>query len=120
LFELVHLAAIRFVVVTGEVQHAVEDENFHFREQVMANPGGLGSRRLDGDRNVSALGRVGAGEREHVGGLIHVAELQIEALHFSVAGEQDVDLAGEPGSALSLIRKSCECQAAQVLRFSSF
>jgi hypothetical protein len=121
LLEFAHLAMVGFVIVTGQVQHAVKDQNLHFGEQVVANPGGLGASRLEGDGDVAAFGcGEKRGKGKYVGGLILAAELQVEALNFSVAGEQDVDLAGEPGGALSLVRKAREGQAAEVFRFSSF
>lgn len=130
LLEFAHLAAVGFVIVTGEVQHAVKDEDLYLREQVVANAGGLGTSRLEGDGDVAARGRVfgrkgssGAGkigEGKHVGRLVLAAELQVKALNLRVAGEQDVDLTGEPGGALSLVRKTREGEAAEVFRFSSF
>ncbi len=125
LLELAHLAAIGFVIVTGEVQHAVKDQHLYLGEQVVADSGGLGPRRLQGDGDVAARGlawgRSGkSGKGKHVGGLVLAPELQVEALNFGVAGEQDVDLAGEPGGALRLIRKTREGEAAEVFRFSSF
>ncbi len=121
LLEFAHLAVIGFVIVTGEVQHSVKDQNFHFGEQVVANTAGLCSSRLEGDGDVAAFGGgEKRGKGKHVGGLILAAELQVEALDLSVAGEQDVDLTGESGSALSLVRKAREGQAAEVFRFSSF
>ncbi len=56
LLEFAHLAAIGFVIVTGEVQHAVKDQNLYLREQVVADAGGLGASRLKGDGDVAAPG----------------------------------------------------------------
>jgi len=81
----------------------------------------LGASRLERDGDVAAFG--GGEERgkgKHVGGLILAAELQVEALKFSVAGEQDIDLTGESGSTLSLAGKARKSEAAEVFRFSSF
>jgi hypothetical protein len=121
LLEFEHFAAIGFVIVTGEVQHAVEDENLYLGEQVVADGGGLGASGLERDGDVAALG--GGEERgkgKHVGGFVLAAELQVEALNFGVAGEQDVDLAGESGGALSLVGKARKGEAAEVFGFSSF
>jgi hypothetical protein len=121
--------------VPGQVQHAVEDEHFDFGEQVVPSGGGLEAGGLQRDGDVAARSGFGAsGTRQrtplrlqalgwkgkHVGGGVVVAELRIEALHFGVAGEQDVDFAGEPGGALGLVGKTRESEAAEVLRFSSF
>jgi len=63
--------------------------------------------------------RLRGGKRKHVSRFVLLAELQVEALDFSIAGEQDIDFAAEPCRALSLVRKPCEGQPAQVFRFSS-
>jgi hypothetical protein len=107
------------MVVSGEVQHAVEDENLYLGEQVVADFGGLGASGLERDGDVSASWRL-AGKGEHVGGFVFVAELEVETLDFGVAREQDIYFAGEPCDALSLVRKTREGQAAQVFRFSAF
>jgi hypothetical protein len=52
--------------------------------------------------------RLRGGKRKHVGRFVLLAELQVEALDFSIAGEQDIDFAAEPCRALSLVRKPCE------------
>ncbi len=127
LLEPAHLAAIGFVVVPGQMQHAVEDENFHFGEQVVADLGGLAAGALERNGDVAGSGASGTalrlrapgGKGKHVGRLVLVAELQVEALHLGVAGEQDVHLAGESGCALSLVRKTRQGKAAKVFRFSS-
>jgi hypothetical protein len=48
------------------------------------------------------------------------AELQVEALHLGVAGEQDVDLAAESGGALRLVGEPRQGEAAELFRFSPF
>jgi hypothetical protein len=120
LLESAHLTAIGFVIVPGEVQHAVKDENFQLGEQIVADFGGLGAGGLERDGDVAACGGICGGKGKHVGGLILAAELQVEALNFGVAGEQDVDLAGEAGGALSLVGETRQGEAADVFRFSSF
>jgi hypothetical protein len=57
LLQAEHLAAIALVVVAGQVQHAVEDQHLDLGEQVVAEAGGLGPCRRDGDGDVSACGR---------------------------------------------------------------
>ena len=64
--------------------------------------------------------RAVGGKGKHVGRLILAAELQVEPLEFSVAGEQDVDLARESGGTLSLVREAREGESAELFRFSSF
>ena len=59
-------------------------------------------------------------EGKHIGGLVLMAEPQVEAPHLGVSGEQDVDLTGDPGRALSPVRKAGKGQAAEVFRSSSF
>lgn len=129
LFESTHLSAIGFMIVTGQVQHAMQDENLDFREQVVADPSRLGASPLHGDGDIAARRRLsgrrfsGAAksrEGEHVGRRILAAELQVEALNLSVAGEQNINLTGEPGGALSFVRKTRQGEAAKLFRISSF
>ncbi len=125
LLELAHLAAIGFMVMARKMQHSVKDENFYLREQVVADFGSLAPSRLEGNGDVAAsalgCGAVGdSGKGKHVRGLVLAPELQVKALNFRVAGEQDVDLAGDPGRTLRLVRETREGKAAEVFRFSSF
>ncbi len=58
-------------------------------------------------------------EGKHVGGFVLATELQIEPVHLGVTGEQDIDLTGESGRALSPVCKTGKSEAAEVLRSSS-
>jgi hypothetical protein len=118
--EFLHLAAVGFVVMPGQVQHAMKDKDFDLRKQIVAEGGGLGASRLQRDGDVATRQRLAAGKGKHVGGFVLAAKLQVEALNFGVAREQNIYLAGESSDALSPVGKTCEGQTAQVFRFSSF
>jgi hypothetical protein len=108
------------MVVSCKMQHAVKDQYFDFSQQIVANLGRLSARRLQGDGNIAASQLWLRRKGEHVGWFVLAAELQIQALHFRVAGEQDIHLTVESGGTLSLVGETGQGQAAQVFRFSSF
>lgn len=103
-FSSSHLAGVDFVVVSGKVQDAMQDENLQFRSQRMPGLPCLACSRFDGDGQVAGDASIFAGEdfarlcrgkRKHVGGLILMAELAIETADPRITGEQDGDVALE-------------------------
>ena len=52
-----HFAVVDFVVVTRQVQHAVQDEDLHFRGQRVPNFGGIGIGDFQRDGDVTSNAR---------------------------------------------------------------
>ncbi|HTX40427.1 MAG TPA: hypothetical protein VMD25_01265, partial [Acidobacteriaceae bacterium] len=94
-----HLAGIGFVVVSGKVQDPVQDEDLQFRSQGMQGFPRLAVSRVNGDGKVAGDAMIVAGEccgkGKHVGGVVLVAELAVEAADASIAGKQDGDNAAK-------------------------
>ena len=98
-----HLACVGFMVIAGEMEEAVEDEDFDFGGERVALLDGLAERGRNGDGQVAgdffgadAIGWKG----EHIGGFVLVAKLEIEAANGWVGGEQNGDLAPETDGGL--------------------
>jgi hypothetical protein len=98
-----HLTGVRFVVVAGEVQEAVEDQDLNFRGKGVALFDGLAPCGSNADGEVAGdRMRNGAGgrKRQHIGRLVDAAKLAIEATDRCFRGEQDADLAPYTGGSL--------------------
>jgi hypothetical protein len=106
-----HLAGVGFVVVTGEMEQAVKDEDFDFGRERMTLLAGLAQRGGDADGQVTGdlfSADAFGGKGEHVGGFVLVAELAIEFANRRVGGEQHCDLAFEANGGLRFGEKTCQ------------
>jgi hypothetical protein len=110
-----HLAGVGLMVVSGEVEQAVEDEDLDFGGEGVPLSCGLLAGGVDGDGQVA--GRLFAapdawnwlgGEREDVGGFVLVAEVAVEGLDVLVGGEKDADCAFESDGGLRLAEVCAE------------
>ena len=95
------------MVVAGEVEQAVEDEDFDFRRERVALLDGLAERRGHTDGQVACNffgGRTAnwtlRGEGKHVSGLVLAPEAGIEFADGGIGGEQHGDIAIEPDGCL--------------------
>jgi len=106
-----HLAGVGFVIVTGEVEQAVEDEDLNFCRERMTLVNGLLERSGDGDGQVAgdffSANAIG-GKGEHVGHLVLIAELAVELADGHVGGEQDGDFAFETDCGLRFGEKAAQ------------
>jgi hypothetical protein len=110
-----HLASIGFVVVTGQVQQAMENQDLKLDGQGVAQLRGLaaGSGNANGEvagdplRGFCVLEGCG-GEREHVGRLVFAAKTAIEPADLPVGGEQHCHLAAKPDCGLGFGEKAGE------------
>ena len=89
------------MVVAEEVEEAVEDQDFDFGRDVVAETGGLFEGAISGDGHFAELGF--AGEAEDVGGVVVLEEGEVEALEFVIVGDENGeglaggDFGGEAG-----------------------
>ena len=93
-----HFAVVGLVVLAGEMEETVEEENFYFVAEGVAVGGGLARGSVERDGQVACVlfrELLGRGEAEDVGGLIFAAEGFIELADGGVGGEKNVDLAAE-------------------------
>ena len=92
------------MVVAGQVQQTVKDEEFDFDGERVAPLGSLPERGIDADREVAFffnLGKIGGGKRKDVRWLVFAAEAPVQVAHGCVAGEQHGDMAAEADCGLS-------------------
>jgi hypothetical protein len=93
-----HLAGVGLMVFAGEVEEAVEQEDFYLGGKSIIKKCGLAGGGVEGDGEVACvlLGDLGrSGEAEDVSGLVFPAVGAVEALKLGVRGEKDVDLTRE-------------------------
>ena len=95
-----HLAMIGFVVVTGEVEHAMKNEDLQFLREVVMEAAGVGGG--DGGADDDVAGEVArdlgqGGKAEDVGGGVFAAELAVQGLHAAARDDEDVDVAADTG-----------------------
>ncbi len=81
------------MVIAGEVQHAVQDQDLQFVGGAVAVAAGVFASDVGGNGDVTACG---AREGEHVSRLVLAAEAAVELLQARVAGDQDIHFAGNP------------------------
>ena len=101
-FPRLHFAAVAFVIVAGQVQQPVQDEDLQL------GFGGVSQFRSIGGRDLGRYGKItghpgllgGQLEAEDVGGSIHVAVLAVHAVKFAAGGDENRDFAGQPHGAL--------------------
>ena len=102
-----HLAVIAFVVVTGEMEQAMENQDLDLGGEGMAlldcllERGGHGDGQVAGER-FGGRSRYWAfgGKGENVGCLVFAAKLAVEAANGGVGGQQDGDFALEASCGL--------------------
>jgi hypothetical protein len=107
-FPPLHLAGIGFVIVSGQVQQAVQDEDFQFGRQGVSLLDGLAKRRLHADGHVAfflVLDEIRGRERKNVGRLVFAAEALVQVAHSRVAGEQHGYLPAQAHGCLRLAQK---------------
>ena len=102
-----HPAGIGFVIVTGQVQQAVEDQHFQLGSKGVAACGALPASGFDADGHVARRLLRGpeawdwlGGKRENVGGLVLVQKAAVKLPDAPVRCEQNRDLAAETDSGL--------------------
>lgn len=100
MFELRHLAVVRFVVVPGEVKDAVEDQNLEFLCDVMIQASGVGGSDIRANNDVA--GEVArdlrkSGKAQDIGGRVFATKLAVERLHAAAGDDEDVNVAADAG-----------------------
>jgi hypothetical protein len=97
-----HRAVVGLVIVSAEVEDAVQDEHLQFLRQRVFEAASVGGGDVAGDHDVAGKVACDFGHRrkgEHVGGLVLAAELPVEGAHAAAGDHQDVDLPTQAGSA---------------------
>jgi hypothetical protein len=94
-----HASIISLVVVTGQVQHAVEYEDFQFVRNAMAVKTRVVAGDLGGDGDIAAGG---TREGEDIGGLVFAAKAVVELAKALVAGNKDIHVTLDLGQSLGL------------------
>jgi hypothetical protein len=96
----VHPAGVGFMVVSGQMQKAVKDENLDLRRKRVSLASRLPASPVHADGNVACQLLFGSdpgdrfgGESENVGGLVFAQELAIQPAEGRIRGEKDRDLA---------------------------
>ncbi len=124
-FGAAHAAAVGFVVVTEEVEEAVEEEDAEFGGGVVGVGGGLGGGAVPGDGDVAkeAGAGVGAGgpvlvrftgwERQDVGGVVLAEEVSVHALELGIGGDEAAEGAAEGDFVAEGAGESLEFAAAE-------
>ena len=107
LFLCGHFAVIGLVIITGEVQHSVQNQHFQFIGEGVAKPLRVLSCNLRRDGNIAdqlvrtAISAIrGRGKRQYVGRPALFPEAAVQVTHGDVVSDQDIDLAAKPRSAL--------------------
>lgn len=101
------------MVVAGEVQEAVKQEDLQFGEERVSRflrlaRGGLhGYGQVAGQR-LLPVERRGGREGQHVGRLVFAAPGPIHLANMPISGEQDRDLAAQPDGLDGLFQKCCK------------
>ncbi len=108
-----HLAGVGFVIVAGEVEQAVQDEDLDFGGERVALFRCLAARGGDADGQVAGnfflfLDEGVGGKGEDVGRLVFATEAAVEAADGLVGGEQDGDLAAQTDGGLGICEKAGE------------
>ena len=109
-----HLSVVGFVIETGEVEEAVEEEDSYFIAQRVAVGDGLTGGGFEGDGEVSGVGVgyfVGRGEAEDVGRLVFAAERFVETTEGGVIGKQDLNLASEADGKAGAVKEARQAGA---------
>jgi hypothetical protein len=104
-----HFAIVGFVVLSGQMEKSVEDEDLQLAGEGVALVGGLAAGRVHADGQVAGQffrPDTLCGKGEHVGGFVFAAELAVEFFDGGIGGQQDVDLAAEPDSLLGFSEKA--------------
>ena len=107
-FETRHASIVRFMIVAGKVQHAVQHQDFQFSGKVMT----VALSVFAGD--LSRDGDVAAGwsrEREHVGRLVFAAKAAVELTQALVACDQDIYFTFYAGQRLGASGKALELRS---------
>src|SRR5262249_15998765 len=98
-FDASHLSIVGFVVMSGEGRDAVEEEYVELVEGGVAKSQSVFIGDVNRDGNVAA---VGTRKGQDIGRLILAAKTAIEFLQPRIAGDQDIDFAGDAGQTLRL------------------
>jgi hypothetical protein len=106
-----HFAVVGFVVLAGEVEEAVEEEDANFVAQGVAVGGGLAGSSFERDGEVTGVfdgeGRR-RGEAEDVGGFVFATEALVELAQGRVAGKENIDCATEADGEASTVEELCQ------------
>ena len=108
-FDACHTSIVRLMVIAGEMQHAVQHQNFQLAGQAVAVALSVIEGDLGGDGDVAA-GR--SRERKHVSRLIFSAEAAVEVTQARVAGDQDIHFSLDLGEFLRASGKALKLRSA--------
>ena len=121
LFAAGHFAVVGFVVVAGEMEETMEDEDLQFTGEGVALIGGLAAGGFHADGQIAghfflALDEILGGERKHVGGFVFASELAVEAADGGVGGEEYGDVSAEADGLLGFSQETGKRWLGRILR----
>ena len=91
-FLLFHAAVVDFMVIAGQVKHAVQNQYFHLAGRRVPKAISVGMRDVGANRNVTAFF---AREGKYVRRLVLATETPVELLDLPTSGNQDGHVAGD-------------------------
>ena len=103
-----HRAIIGFVIVSGQMQHSMQDQHLQLVCRRMAIAFRVFGGNLGGDGDISAIF---TGKREHIRRLIFFAKTAVQPANLAVAGNQDGNFTGNSS------QFSCPVAKAEEIRF---
>src|SRR5260370_42447527 len=97
------------MIMAGQMQHAVEDQNFQFAGGGMTITRSVPASDVRGDGNVpTSVAR----ERKNVRGLVFPAEAMVQCPNPAVSCDQDVHIARDPSQLLRVAGKAGQARPA--------
>jgi len=96
------------MVVSGEVKHAVQDKDFHFRGQIMSEC--VCTAGSNFQRNGDVAGHPGSlrRKRQNICGLVFPAKAAVERPHLVSRRDRDIHIAAQREGTLRLGRKTAQ------------
>jgi hypothetical protein len=107
-----HAAGVGFVIVSGEMEQAVEDEDLELTGERVTLLRSLAASGGNADSEVAGnfFGADGCGgKREYVRRLVLTSELPVELADCGIGGEQHAHLAAQAYRSLRLPKKELQC-----------
>jgi hypothetical protein len=115
-----HFSVVRLVVLAGEVEESVEEEDFYLVVESVAVGGGLAGGGIKRDGKVAGVlaGECGGrGEAEDVSGFVLAAEVLVKLAEGGVVGEQDVDCAFDADGGAGAVEEAHEAGVGEAVIF---
>lgn len=119
-FDASHLPGVALVIVTGEVEHAMENQDLQLGAERVTQAARVAGGHLAGDDDVTGEVAVefrNGWEREHVGGLVLPAVTAVKGAEFAVVADDHVHVAWYASGPARERRKPCQRRLAYAFEF---